>query len=78
MGKLYRGLENQLKNEDYRIDAENCIKIYNKLKELNNGSVWDSEIEILLDIKFIGNYPNTKRIYKLSKIGYVFLKGIID
>lgn len=42
MGKLHDRLQKQLKSE-FKKDAEDCLKIYEKLKELNNGSVWDSD-----------------------------------
>lgn len=38
MSKLYDNLQKQLETE-YRKEAEDCIKIYNKLKELNGDSV---------------------------------------
>lgn len=76
MGKLYDRLQKQLKSEEYKKDAEDCLKIYEKLKEMNNGKVWESIWNPLTNVKFIGTYPNSKRIYKPSKEGYVFLKGI--
>lgn len=76
MGKLYDRLQKQLKSEEYKKDAEDCIKIYEKLKEMNNGSVWESSWNPLTTIKFVGTYPNSERIYKPSQEGYVFLKGI--
>lgn len=42
MGKLYDNLQEQLKTE-YKKEAEDCIKIYNKLKEISGGSVWSSD-----------------------------------
>ncbi|MGK2864674.1 MAG: hypothetical protein ACSLE0_22280 [Chitinophagaceae bacterium] len=39
MGKLMIRLQKQLKTE-YKKDAEDCIEIYNKLKEINDGHVW--------------------------------------
>lgn len=76
MGKLYDRLQKQLKIEEYKQDAEDCLKIYEKLKEMNNGSVWDSSWNPLTTVKFVGTYPNSERIYKPSQEGYVFLKGI--
>ena len=76
MGKLYDRLQKQLKSEEYKKDAEDCLKIYEKLKEMNNGSVWESSWNPLTTVKFVGTYPNSERIYKPSKEGYVFLKGI--
>ena len=76
MGKLYDRLQKQLKSEKYKKDAEDCLKIYEKLKEMNNGKVWESSWNPLTDVKFVGTYPNSERIYKPSQEGYVFLKGI--
>ena len=77
MGKLYDRLQKQLKLEEYKKDAEDCLKIYEKLKELNNGSVWDSDWRQLATIGgWIGDkYPKTM-VYKPSKLGYELLKGI--
>lgn len=77
MGKLYDRLQKQLKSEEYKKDAEDCLKIYEKLKEMNNGSVWDSDWRQLTTIGgWIGDkYPKTM-VYKPSKLGYELLKGI--
>lgn len=75
MGKLYDRLQKQLKSEEFKKDAEDCLTIYEKLKELSNGRVWSTEWQQLVDIEFKG-FPSDERIYKPSKIGYVFLKGI--
>lgn len=76
MGKLYDRLQKQLKSEEYKKDAEDCLKIYEKLKEMNNGKVWESSWNPLTTVKFVGTYPNSERLYKPSQEGYVFLKGI--
>lgn len=73
MGKLLDSLNRQLKT-DHKKDAEDCIKIYDKLKEQSNGHVWSSEWNVLTNASFEGVYPNYRRIYKPSNIGYAFLK----
>ena len=77
MGKLLDRLQYQLKTE-YKQDAENCIIVYNKLKEMNNGHVWESDWNPLVNTSFIGDYPNSKRISKPTNIGNVFLNGLND
>lgn len=76
MGKLYDKLQKQLGTE-FKKDAEDCLKIYEKLKELNNGSVWSSDWNQLTTIAgFLGDkFPKTM-MYKPSKLGYELLKGI--
>lgn len=74
MGKLLERLEKQLKTE-HKEDAEDCIKIYNKIKEISNGHVWESEWRPLVDTIFKG-FPSDERRFKPTKIGYIFLKGI--
>lgn len=78
MGKLYDNLQKQLKIEKYKKDAEDCLKIYDKLKEINSGSVWLTQWGVLTTISgWIGdNYPNRSIAYKPTQIGYIFLKGI--
>ena len=74
MGKLADRLQNQL-NTEYKQDAEDCIKIYNKLQEMYNGSVWGSNWNPLVDTIFKG-FPSDERRYKPSSIGRIFLKGL--
>lgn len=74
MGKLSDRLQEQL-NTEYKQDAEDCIKIYNKLQEMYNGSVWNSKWNPLVDTIFKG-FPSDERRYKPSSIGYIFLKGL--
>ena len=76
MGKLLDSLNRQLKS-DYKEDAENCIKIYNYLKEKTD-HIWESDWNPLVNTSFIGDYPNSKRISKPSNIGIVFLNGLND
>lgn len=79
MGKIYDRLQKQLQVEEHREDAEDCIKIYNKLKEMNDGSVWSSDWQVLTTIGgWIGERPHAQMAYKPSKVGYVFLNGIRD
>ena len=75
MGKLLNSLNAQLKTE-HKKSAEDCLKIYNYLKEINNGSVWASQWNSLVITNFEGSYPNSKRISKLNNIGILTLKGL--
>lgn len=70
-------LQKQLKSEDAKLkkDAEDCLKIYEKLQEMNNGSVWSSQWQQLVNPKFKG-FPSDDRTYSPSAMGYIFLKGI--
>ena len=74
MGKLYDRLQKQLKTE-YKEDAENCLIIYNKLKEMYNGSVWSSNWTPLVGTIFKG-FPSDERRFKPTEIGKIFLNGL--
>jgi len=74
MGKLSIALNKQL-DTDLRQDAEDCMKINEALQNINGGSVWSSQWDILTEVQVKG-FPSSERIYKPSKIGYIFLKGI--
>jgi hypothetical protein len=74
MGKLYNRLQAQLKTE-YKQDAEDCIKIYNKLKDISGGQVWSSNWNVLVHTTFKG-FPSSERRFKPTSVGYTFLKGI--
>lgn len=76
MGKLYDNIQKQLKSEEFKKDAEDCLKIYEKIKEMNNGKVWESSWSSLTTVKTYGNYPHGLNVYKPSLMGYAFLKGI--
>lgn len=76
MGKLMNRLQRQLKNPDTKKDAEDCIKIYNWIKDTDpKGCVWESRWVPLVDVKFKG-FPSDERIYKPNITGYTLLKGI--
>lgn len=75
MSKIIKYLNVQI-NSDLRQDAEECLLVYKKLKEINNGRVWSSEWNLLVDVKFKG-LPYDDRTYSLSKIGKIFLKGVL-
>jgi hypothetical protein len=74
MGKLLERLNKQLKSE-YKQDAEDCIEIYNKLKDMSNGHVWSSNWEPLVRTIFKG-FPSDDRRFEPTEIGRIFLKGI--
>lgn len=74
MGKLKDSLDKQLKTE-HKKDAEDCLKIYEYLKK-TTGHIWESNWTPLVSVRFEGTYPNSKRIYKPTSIGYIFLKGL--
>lgn len=75
MGSTFDRLRKQLKT-DLKQEAQDCIKIYNCLKELNDGKVWSDHWRVFVTVTF-DKYPSCERMYKPSKIGRVFLKGII-
>lgn len=76
MGKLMDRLQKQLKNPETKKDAEDCIKIYNWIKDTDkDGRVWNSRWEPLVDVKFKG-FPSDERTYKPNITGYTLLKGI--
>ena len=73
MGKLRDRLDKQLLTE-YKQDAIDCIKIYDKLKEMTGG-VWSSNWSPLTDVVFKG-FPSDQRRYLPSSVGRVFLDGL--
>ncbi|MEG1495610.1 MAG: hypothetical protein RR406_04880 [Bacilli bacterium] len=77
MGKLYDRLQKQLEFKEYKKAAEDCLNIYEKLKEISASQVWGSEWDILKNVSGeIGERPNTTIAYKPSQIGYIFLKDV--
>lgn len=76
MGNVRDSLQKQLETE-YRKEAEDCIKIYNKLKEMSGGSLWSSDWNALVHTILIGTWPNVKSIFKPNAIGKIFLKGML-
>jgi hypothetical protein len=74
MGKLMDRLQKQLETE-HKQDAEDCIKIYNHLKETNDGTIWESQWNPITEVTFKG-FPSDVRYYKLNSIGKLILKGL--
>lgn len=80
MSKLYDSLQTQL-NTEYKKEAKDCIKIYDKLIAISKETykerhVWGSDWNVLVTTTLTGSYPNVKKVYKPSPVGKVFLKGI--
>ena len=68
-------LTKQLATE-YKQDAEDCIKIYNWIKDTDkDGRVWESRWSPLANVEFIGSYPYLRK-YTLTITGRTLLKGI--
>lgn len=75
MGRLLDNLNKQL-NSEYKKEAEDCLLIYNTIKE-TTGHVWESDWNTLIKSWSIGIYPNSIRFYKPSELGEILLRGII-
>lgn len=73
MGKLLDRLNKQLKT-DFKKDAEDCLILYNYLKE-TTGHVWESNWNPLVNVEFIGKYPYQRK-FKPTFLGYTVLKGL--
>lgn len=73
MGKLLDRLNKQLETE-YAKDAEDCLEIYNYLKN-NTGGVWESDWRPLVNTVFKG-FPSDERRFKPTALGYIFIKGL--
>lgn len=75
--KVRTELNLQLKDEIYKKSAEQCLKVFDALAERNDGSVWASEWFALVSVvKFIGTYPNSRRVFKLNYLGEAFLNSL--
>ena len=76
MGKTMNYLQKQLKDPETKKDAEDCIKIFENIKE-KTGHVWASDFNPLCRVVgYVGQYPNSRMVYKPTSIGYIFLKGL--
>ena len=76
MGKLINALNKQLSDVRLKEDAEDCIKIYNWIKETDkDGRVWSSRWQPLVYTKFYG-LGSTRRTYQLTFMGRAVLKGL--
>lgn len=74
MSKLSNELARQLQSEHSqdKKDAEDCIVIYEFLKKVNEGSIWESEWQVLVDIRYVGRTS----LARPSQIGHMLIKGI--
>lgn len=77
MGKLMTRLKKQLTIPEHKENAEECIKIYNWIKETDkDGRVWSSRWSPLVGVMWLGVYPRSTAIYNLNGTGKALLKGI--
>lgn len=75
MSRIYDYLQKQLKSEEHRKDAEDCLKIYEKLKDISKGCAIHNHWRQLVDTHY-GRFGSRERTYKPTKIGRMFLKRI--
>nr|DAG93947.1 MAG TPA: hypothetical protein [Crassvirales sp.] len=77
MSTLHNILLNQLGTE-FKKEAEMCLEIYDALKEIGEGHVWEtwwSTLTTPMDSKTWLKSSHATR-YKPSPIGEIFLKGL--
>lgn len=76
MGKLMDRLQKQLQIPEHKKDAEDCIEIFNWIKDTDpHGHVWQSRWDSLVNTTFQG-FPNGKRTFKPNITGYAVLKSL--
>lgn len=75
MGKLLDNLNKQLERPEHRNDAEECLVVYNYLKD-STGHVWSSTWNELTTVSFSGGFANSVRTYKLSPVGHTYFQGV--
>lgn len=75
MSELKDRLLKQLET-DYSENARDCLKIYEALEKLNNGSIPSDQWMVLTNVKHLKSYSGFTRVHVPSKIGYIFLKGL--
>lgn len=75
MTKIMSMLQEQHEIPEYRKETEDCIKIYNWIKEIDSKS-YRSKFSIFIETKLIGEFPKIKILYIPNKIGQTLLKGI--
>lgn len=77
MGKLYDQLQRQLKSVEYKKDAEDCLHLYEILKEISGGYVFIPDWDRLTTFSgYIGHPPHIELAMKPSKLGYALLNGV--
>ena len=75
MSKILKSLDYQLKTE-FKDDVKEIIVIYDYLFEKHNGYIWGSNWNPLVNTDFIGDYPNSHKIYSLTDIGEIVYKNL--
>lgn len=73
---LSEELKEQMKHDAFHDDAIKCIKILEKLKELDSGHVWSSKWRILVDTAWRRIDGVLVKIMRPSDIGEIFLNGL--
>jgi len=72
---LRNDLQYQLSLPEYSNDAIDCITLYEHL-ERTTGHVWDGQWTTLVATRFIGTYPNSRRISTPTSLGRAVLNGL--
>ena len=75
MGKLLNKLNKQVELGIQVSDAKDCLKLYSYLKEINNGKVWKSQWNTLVNLRFDGKYPYIY-VYNTTILGKKVLLGL--
>ena len=60
----------------FNVIAKDCLIIANKLKELNDGSIWSSDWRVLTSVRWVKN-KEWERQFEPSEIGKIFIKGLV-
>lgn len=75
MGNIERKLHEQAQMEEFAQDAEDCLKIYNALKDYD-GHVWDSQWRVLTKMGCKKVSSEYVFYYLPSYVGRIFLNGL--
>ena len=77
MGKIENELNKQMGVEGLEKQAQQCKAIYDKLKEMDGGHLWDGEWSVLVKVCSRRNSDGKVEFYRApTAIGEIFLKGL--
>lgn len=77
MSKIEEALQKQLQNKEYAQDAIDCMRIYKKLLEMNDGQLWRNVWNVLVNVR-VKRERELVMIYHPTDVGKVFLRGVGD
>ena len=76
MAKLLDEIKKKMSNDKFKDDASKVLKIYNGLKNLDDGHIWSSKWRVLVSTTWRKIGDKCEKVYSPTTVGEIFIKGL--